>query len=569
MRGINNLIAIAMLLLVMSAALAQEQPSSGQEGTGATNPVGVDNFNLMSTAASGCGGVSFGQPAGSPIAVGNSPISIAADDLNLDGNLDLAMANADSNNVVILLGNGSGGFIRPADIPVSGNRPVAIAIGDFNRDGRADLAVANYNSNNVTVLLGNDGGGFTQPVSSPVGVGPGDLAVGDFNLDGSPDLAVANYNSNNVTTLWGNGLGGFAQPTGSPVAVGPSPQSIVVGDFNRDGNTDLAIANVDANLLTILLCNGMGGFTQVPGSPLATGFTPTGVAVGDFLQDGKPDLAVSHSNSNNVLVYFNSCTPATAPQITCPQNIIASAEGGKCSASVAFTVSANGTPAPAITCKVGNTIITSPNTFPVGVTTVNCTAANGTPPDATCNFTVTVRDTQPPTVNCPANITAVTDKTGCQATCQTVSFPPPAASDNCPDVTVVCNPPSGSCFPVGVTSVTCIATDRAGNTAACSFTVTVFDVCLQDDNNPGTVLLFNSLTGDYRFCCNGITYTGKGKATRQGCIYTLEHNTTDRRVLGKIDKAIFKSTASLQSPPGSLRCAISDRDTRNNSCSCP
>lgn len=243
------------------------------------------------------------------------------------------------------------------------------------------------------------------------------------------------------------------------------------------------------------------------------------------------------------------------PAVRCPGQVV--------------VASAIGTPAPTVTCKVGNTTITSPHTFPVGVTTVNCTASNGTPPDATCSFTVTVRDTQTPTVNCPANLTAVTDKTVCQSACQVVSFPLPVASDNCPGVTVVCNPASGSCFPVGNTSVTCTASDAAGNTAACSFAVTIFDVCLQDDSNPGNVLLFNSLTGDYRFCCNGITYTGKGKATKQGCIYSLEHNTSDRRVFGRIDKSVFKGNASLQSPPGSIRCTFNDRDTRNNTCSWP
>jgi hypothetical protein len=515
----------------------------------------------------------FTPAAGSPFAVGMLPQCVAVGDLNLDGKPDLVTANMNSNNITLLLGNGMGGFAPHSDSPIAvGTSPAYVAIGDLDGDLLPDLAVANLQSNNLTVLLnsGLDFFDFTPATGSPfaTGTNPRSLAIGDFNSDGKRDLAVANFNSNNVTILLNNGMNSFTQAGGSPVSVGANPRSIAAGDFNRDGSTDLAVTNLNANSLSILVSNGLGGFSQAPGSPLATGSTPAFVVASDFLQDGKPDLAVANSNSDNVLVYFNSCTLAMPPTINCPQNIIASAEAGKCSASVAFTVSAGGTPAPTVTCKVGNTTITSPHTFAVGMTTVNCTASNGTPPDATCSFTVTVRDTQPPTVNCPANITAVTDKTACQASCQAVSFPPPVASDNCPGVTVVCNPPSGSCFPVGATSVTCTATDQAGNTAACSFTVTVFDVCLQDDNNPGTVLLFNSLTGDYRFCCNGVTYSGRGKATRQGCSYTLEHNTTDRRVLGKIDKAGFKGTANLQSPPGSLRCAISDRDTRNNSCTC-
>ena len=184
---------------------------------------------------------------------------------------------------------------------------------------------------------------------------------------------------------------------------------------------------------------------------------------------------------------------------------------------------------------------------------------------SSCSFTVTVVDTQPPTITCPPNITAVTDQTVCPpegVTCQIVTFPTPVATDNCPGVTVACVPPSGTCFNVGTTTVTCTATDASGNTATCSFTITTFDVALQDDSDPSIILLWNSLTGQYRFCCGGTTFTGVGKAVRHGCVFTLEHNPADRRVLGRVDKAVFRGTASLQAPPGTLRCTITDRDTR-------
>src|SRR5262249_21809729 len=95
-----------------------------------------------------------------------------------------------------------------------------------------------------------------------------------------------------------------------------------------------------------------------------------------------------------------------------------------------------------------------------------------TPPNTTtCSFTVTVNDTQAPTITCPANITKNTDPNLCSAvTTFTVT-----ASDNCPGVTVVSNPPSGTAFPKGVTTVTSGATDTSGNTASCSFRVTVND----------------------------------------------------------------------------------------------
>jgi HYR domain. len=187
-----------------------------------------------------------------------------------------------------------------------------------------------------------------------------------------------------------------------------------------------------------------------------------------------------------------------------------------------------------------------------------------------CSFTVTVQDTQPPTITCPANQTVVTDQNLCPApTCATVNFPAPTTTDNCPGVIVVCNPPSGGCLPVGVTSVTCTATDASGNTATCSFAVSVFDTVLQDDANPSIVLLWNSLTGAYRFCCNGTVYTGIGKSLRQGCVYTLDHTGgIVQRVLGRVDKAVHSGTASLQAPPGTTRCTITDRNTLNDFAVC-
>ena len=80
-----------------------------------------------------------------------------------------------------------------------GDAPESVAVADFNNDGRADLAVANHGSDNVSVLLGNGSGGFTAPLNVTVGDGPVSVAVGDFNGDGRPDLAVANRDSDNVS----------------------------------------------------------------------------------------------------------------------------------------------------------------------------------------------------------------------------------------------------------------------------------------------------------------------------------------------------------------------------------
>src|ERR1700719_2022414 len=122
---------------------------------------------------------------------------------------------------------------------------VSMGMGDFNGDGNQDLVVANNNSNDVSILLGNGDGTFQPNVDFGAGTVPNSVAVGDFNGDGRQDLAVANASSNDVSILLGNGDGTF-QPTVN-FGVGGGPFSVAVGDFNGDGKQDLAVANVFDN----------------------------------------------------------------------------------------------------------------------------------------------------------------------------------------------------------------------------------------------------------------------------------------------------------------------------------
>jgi uncharacterized repeat protein (TIGR01451 family) len=283
------------------------------------------------------------------------------------------------------------------------------------------------------------------------------------------------------------------------------------------------------------------------------------------------------SPGNNTAVATSTVDPI-APTITCPANIVKSTDPNQCSAVVNYpapTVTDNCPCSTGASPKKGPTVQTfcvpvcnppSGSTFQKGTTTVNCSASDAAGNQSSCSFTVTVNDTQPPSITCPADITIKTPQAG--DPCKVVTYPAPVVSDNCPGVGVVCTPPSGSCFPVGTTTVTCTATDTSGNTVTCTFKVNVFDLCVQDDSDPSTVVLINSVTGDYRFCCHGVTYTGRGTMTIRGSTYQLEHNPGDRRVLVKDDEAVHKGSGSIGAPPGTIRCTITDRNTLDNSCVC-
>jgi len=245
--------------------------------------------------------------------------------------------------------------------------------------------------------------------------------------------------------------------------------------------------------------------------------------------------------------------------LTCPGPITQSNDPNQCGALVNYPAPMSVGSCSTITCAPP-----SNSFFPVGTTTVTCSETS-----SSCSFTVTVSDTQPPSITCPAAITGTTGAQTCPPpTSGVVTFPPPTASDNCPGVTTACVPPSGSSFPLGTTTVTCTATDAASNTATCSFTVTNFNGCLQDDSSSSKVVLFNTVTGDYLFCCGGTPVTGKGTVIQQGCLITIQHNAGDRRVLIKTDYATKKGNASLQMPVGTTKCTITDKLITNNTCTC-
>jgi hypothetical protein len=187
---------------------------------------------------------------------------------------------------------------------------------------------------------------------------------------------------------------------------------------------------------------------------------------------------------------------AEPPVASCPANITQSNDPNQCGAGVTFTAGAiDNCPGATVAC-----VPASGSFFTVGTSTVTCTptdAAGNVGP--TCSFTVTVNDTQPPVATCPADIITGNDAGVCSAVVNYTA----GAADNCPGAIVACVPASGSAFIVGTTTVTCTATDAAGNTGTCSFTVTV-----NDTEAPVATCPANITTGnDPGLCSAVVTFT--------------------------------------------------------------
>ena len=246
----------------------------------------------------------------------------------LSGSLGTATSNSSTNSSSFL------GVPTSANFPETsfavGNNPVALASSDFNNDNLIDIAVANQNDNTISILLNQDNGNFTAATNSPFKLastetGPSAIAAATFGntfttssgvTTLAPDLVVANSSSNNVTILLGNGDGTFQEATGSPYAAGKNPSSVVVADFNGDGDLDFAVANKDDNTISIFKGDGKGGFTEFPGSPFALTNTSTVAEKGPIAMvtanfratanksNNSPevDLAVVNQSTNNVSI---------------------------------------------------------------------------------------------------------------------------------------------------------------------------------------------------------------------------------------------------------------------------
>lgn len=191
------------------------------------------------------------------------PAYVAAGDVNGDGNVDLVTANAIGNSVSVLLNAGGGAFQPHVDYAVE-VEPYSLVLADLNGDGKLDIAVASLcgtdssclSPGTISILLGNGDGTFQPQISYAAGNEPYSIAAGDFNGDGNLDLAVSDRNCftetcglGSIAVFLGNGDGSFQ--TAVQYAVPQySPASISLSDFNRDGKLDMAVLNVcgdDAN----------------------------------------------------------------------------------------------------------------------------------------------------------------------------------------------------------------------------------------------------------------------------------------------------------------------------------
>lgn len=251
---------------------------------------------------------------------GAFPSHQAIADFNGDKIPDVAIANAGSNHVSILLGNGDGTFDAPQQFAVGAARfpnpqgatfsqnglRRAVVAGDFNGDGKVDLAVTNYDSSDVSVLLGRGDGTFLPQRRFNATSAPFGMATGDVNGDGKLDLVVVDAPlevvGSNLAVLLGRGDGSFLPQQLYQLQRVLADATPTLADLDRDGDLDLILSGGTGNGIDVLVNRGNGTFETLgrfPGSRQSPD-----LLVSDINNDGHLDVLSASLSAENTIWFI-------------------------------------------------------------------------------------------------------------------------------------------------------------------------------------------------------------------------------------------------------------------------
>lgn len=218
-------------------------------------------------------------------------------------------------------------FADKVDITL-GNEPSQVKLADLNNDGKVEIIVSNFISNSISVLLNETADkniSFSQIDDLATGLSPLSISVGDFDQDEKTDLSaslvggtvtvfrnISSENSLLFESKFDIQIGEFLSYS----------SSINTSDINGDKKPDLAIANAGSNLVTLLINNSEPGFIsfeeKVEYSSIGNPFS---VAIADLNGDLKPDLAFANADNNVLSILKQTCVPAVSISITNGINI--------------------------------------------------------------------------------------------------------------------------------------------------------------------------------------------------------------------------------------------------------
>jgi hypothetical protein len=238
---------------------------------------------------------SFIGPAGD---IQSSANHVVPADFNRDGRLDVATLSATDNGVDVIIAGG--GTVTLHDTIYMDGWLVA----DFNNDGNPDvLLVQGYPSTSISVFLGNGQGGFKTPVRTTSALQLQTLRASMMNRDPFPDLVatVLDPATDGSSILVMRGAGNGAFTTGPAQAIGSSVYVLGDGDFNRDGRQDAAVLMYPRGL-QVWFGDGAGGFASRQSSDVFLSNIESSIVTGDLNHDGYTDLVASSDGTLAILL---------------------------------------------------------------------------------------------------------------------------------------------------------------------------------------------------------------------------------------------------------------------------
>lgn len=217
------------------------------------------------------------------------------------------------------------GFDEPVDVAVPGE-PVAIATGDLNLDGRRDVVVALANTNQLAVLVNNGTASFQSPLTIPAGTGPTSVTLGRLDADADLDIAVVTSNAQGqrVVRLIRNDLfGGQLQfAFQADLQPGSAPAFVLAGDVTNDGADDLVSVNAGGNV------RGVGGSSDLSvftfevcrgdaNNDRAIDLKDIQATLANFSNDYRPGTGPGDSNGDGVVTFRDVITSLAEFGVEC------------------------------------------------------------------------------------------------------------------------------------------------------------------------------------------------------------------------------------------------------------
>ena len=448
-------------------------PGSGTTGCTPLPPTNVtvagQSYSLASAVAS--------DVAGNTSTVASQTAVIVSATKNPDGSFSAA------NGVTVVAG---GQLFAGATFTVNG----VLTPGTVDAAASTNtLSLSTANTYAIVVTVPGSGGTANVTVTFTVTVNDTIPPVLTLPAPGateatSPAGAVVSYTATATDNTDGPVTATCAPPSGSTFGLGTT--TVTCSAHDNAGNTSTASFTVTVRDTTAPVLTVPANITGIEATG-PTGAIVTYTATATDIADATPSVtcapasgstfaigtttvsctATDHSNNSTTQAFTVTVVDSTAPVFGAAPTI-GPIEGNTLGGAIVSYVK------PVATDIVSGSVAVSctpasPSTFPLGITTVTCTAADASGNQASTSFTVNVVDKTPPALTVPANITVkATSAAGA-----IVTYTATATDIVSGPVTPVCTPASGTTFAVGTTTVTCTATDPKGNSTSKTFTVTV------------------------------------------------------------------------------------------------